>query len=88
MDPVHPILTKFGMNILIDPRNKPADEFLIFLELQHGGLPSKVQNRPNLTPQINISARHLDPVHLIWTKIGMVILIDISDKRVEAFFFK
>ena len=28
--PVNWIQTKFGMDILIDPRNKPAEEFIIF----------------------------------------------------------
>jgi hypothetical protein len=29
LDPVHPIWTKFGMDILLDPKNKPVQEFLI-----------------------------------------------------------
>ena len=52
MDPVHRIQTKFGMDILLDPRNKPAEEFFIFLKIQDGRRRSKVQNRPNFTPQI------------------------------------
>ena len=50
--PVNQIQTKFGMNILLDPRNKPAEEFFIFLKIQDGRRRSKVQNRPNFTPQI------------------------------------
>ena len=42
-DLVHLIWTKFGMDILIDPRNKPTEEFLIFLKIQDDGLRSKVQ---------------------------------------------
>ena len=52
LDPVHRIQTKFGMDILLDPRNKPAEEFFIFLKIQDGRRLSKVQNRPNFTPQI------------------------------------
>ena len=51
-DPVHLIWTEFGMDILLDHRKTPAEEFLIFLKIQEGHRRSKVQNRPNLTPQI------------------------------------
>ena len=40
-DPVHPIRTIFGMDILLDPRNKPAEEFFVFLKIQDGCLRSK-----------------------------------------------
>ena len=40
------------MNILLDPTNKFAKEFLIYRKIQDGRLGSKVQNRPKLTPQI------------------------------------
>ena len=30
LDPVHRIQSKFGMDILLDPRNKPAKEFFFF----------------------------------------------------------
>ena len=46
------IWTKIGMDMVFDPKNKPTEEFFIFLKIQDGGLRSKVQNRPNLTPQI------------------------------------
>ena len=36
LDPVCLIWTKFGMDILVDPRNKPAEEFFIFLKIQDG----------------------------------------------------
>jgi hypothetical protein len=52
LDPVLLIWIKFGMDILVDPRNKPMEEFFIFLKIQDGRLRSKVQNRPNLTLQI------------------------------------
>ena len=44
--------TKFGMDILHNPSNKPAQEFLVYRKIQDGRQGSKVQNRPNLTPQI------------------------------------
>ena len=40
--PVHRIQTKFGMNILLDLRNKPAEEFFILLKIQDGRLRSKI----------------------------------------------
>ena len=42
LDPVHRIQTKFGMDILLDPRNKPAKEFFIFLKIQDGRRRSKI----------------------------------------------
>ena len=47
-----PILTKIGMEMVFDLKNKPTEEFLVFLKIQDGGLWSKVQNMPNLTQQI------------------------------------
>ncbi len=52
----HRIQTKFGMDILLDPWNKPAKEFFIFLKIQDDHGRSKVQNRPNFTPQITFFA--------------------------------
>ena len=45
LDPVHRIQTKFGMDILLDPRNKPAEEFFIFLKIQDGRRRSKIATR-------------------------------------------
>ena len=42
LDPVHRIQTKFGMDILLDPRNNPAEEFFIFLKIQDGCRRSKI----------------------------------------------
>ena len=42
LDPVHWIQTKFGMDILLDPRNKPAKEFFIFLKIQDGRRRSQI----------------------------------------------
>ena len=41
-DPAHPIWTSFGLNILVDPRNKPAEFFFIFLKIQNGCRQSKI----------------------------------------------
>ena len=45
------------MNIHLRPRNKPAEEFFIFLKNQDGPRRSKVQNRSNLTPQFTSRLR-------------------------------
>ena len=42
LDPAHRIQTKFGMDILLDPWNKPAKEFFIFLKIQDGRWRSKI----------------------------------------------
>ena len=42
LDPVHLIWTKFGMDIQLDPRNKPSEEFFIFLKIQDGRRRSKI----------------------------------------------
>ena len=44
LDLVYQIWTKFGMNILLDPTNKFAQEFLIYHKIQDGRQGSKVQN--------------------------------------------
>ena len=38
LDPVRPIWTKISTDMVFDPKNKPTDEFLIFLKIQDGGL--------------------------------------------------
>ena len=67
LDPVHRIQTKVGIDILLDPRNKPAEEFFIFIKIQDGRRRSKLKNRQIFYPTNHISAHHLDPVHPIWT---------------------
>ncbi len=69
LDPVHLIWTKFGMDILVDPRNKSVEEFFIFLKIQDGRLRSKVQNQPNLTIQIHFGSAFgsgLSDLYKIW----------------------
>ena len=36
LNPVYRIQAKFGMDILLNPRNKPVEEFFIFLKIQDG----------------------------------------------------
>ena len=36
LDPVHPSWTKFGMDILLNLKNKPVEEFFFFLKIQDG----------------------------------------------------
>ena len=36
LDPVHLLWTEFGMDIQVDPRNKPVGDFFIFLKIQDG----------------------------------------------------
>ena len=40
------------MHILLEPKNKSAQEFYNYRKIQDGRQRSKVRNRPNLTPQI------------------------------------
>ena len=55
-DLVHLIWTQFGMDILIDPRNKPAEEFFIFLKIQDGRQRSNVKKSAKFNPTNHISA--------------------------------
>ena len=66
MDPIHQIWTKFGMDIPLDPRNKPVEAFFIFLKIQDGRRRSKVQHRPNFTPQITFRLRIW--IRFIWSR--------------------
>ena len=81
---VHPIWTKFGMDIQVDHRNKAAEEFLIFLKIQDGHRRSKIEFRQNLLKN-RISAWQMDPVHPIWTKFGRKILLNPRNKLTEEF---
>ena len=50
--PICLIWTKFGMDILIDHRNQPAEEFFIFLKIQDGRRWSKIDFRQNFGSKI------------------------------------
>ena len=47
LNPIHSIWTKYGMDILLDHRNKPAEEFFIYWKIQDFRQQSKVKNMPN-----------------------------------------
>ena len=36
LDSAHLFWTKFGMDVLVDPRHKPVEEFFIFLKIKYG----------------------------------------------------
>ena len=60
------------MHILLDPQNKSVPEFFIYRKIQDGRQWSKVQNRPNLTPQITFRLGIWFPfirfwLNLVWT---------------------
>ena len=80
------IWTKFCMDILLDLKNKSAQEFFIYRKIQDGRRGSKIQNWPRqIWPHNDISALHLDLVHQIWKKIGMNILLDPTNKFAQEF---
>ena len=84
--PVHRIQTKFGMDILLDPRNKPAEQFFIYWKIQDGRRPVKGPKSAKIDPLNHVLARNSDPAHPIWTKSGIDILLDPRNKPVEEFF--
>ena len=83
LDPVHLICTKIAMDMVFDSKNKLTDEFIIFLEIQDGGLRSKVQNGPNLNPQITHQLRIWILFIRFRQNFGMDILLDIRNKPTE-----
>ena len=72
------------MDILLDPRNKPAKEFFIFLKIQDGRRRSKIEFQQNLLKN-RILAWQMDPVHRICTKFGRKILLNPRNKLTEEF---
>ena len=88
LNPVHLIWTKFGMDILLDHKNKSAQEFLINRKIQdgrHSGVkcPKLTKFDPTITFRLGIW--YMDLVHQIWTKFGMNILLDSSNKFEQEF---
>ena len=74
-------LDKNGMGMLLDPKNKPTATFLDLNFPNSRWRPSVKGPKSTIFDPTNyISARHLDPVHLIWTKFGMGILLDLRHK--------
>ena len=65
LDSVHRIQTKFGMDILLDPRNKPAKEFFHFF--QNPRWPPAVKNFRRVI-LFQCFCNNFDPVNRIQTK--------------------
>ena len=87
LDLVHEIWTNFGMNIVLDPSNKPEQELFIYRKIPDGCWPMGVKG-PKSTKydtKNHILARHLDLVCQIWMKYGMDILLDPSNKPAQEF---
>ena len=59
---------KLALSWSLTLKTSLRENFFIFLKIQDDRLRSKVQNLPNLTPQITFRLRHLDPVRPIWIK--------------------
>ena len=73
------------MGILLDSKNKSVQDFLIYRKIQDGRQGSKVQNRPNLSPQITFRLDTWYFIDQILTKFGMVILLDPKNKSAQEF---
>ena len=81
LDSVHRIQTKFGMDILLDPRNKPAKEFFHFF--QNPRWPPAVKNFRRVI-LFQCFCNNFDPVNRIQTKFVMSILLHLRND--PAFF--
>ena len=82
-DTVHRIQTKFGMDILLDPRNKPAKEFFHFF--QNPRWPPAVKNFRRVI-LFQCFCNNFDPVNRIQTKFVMNILLHPRNNPAEEFF--
>ena len=82
-DTVHRIQTKFGMDILLDPRNKPAKEFFIFS--QNPRWPPAVKNLRRVI-LFQCFCNNFDPVNRIQTQFVMNILLHPRNNPAEEFF--
>ena len=83
LDSVHRIQTKFGMDILLDPRNKPAKEFFHFF--QNPRWPPAVKNFRRVI-LFQCFCNNFDPVNRIQTKFVMNILLHPRNNPAEEFF--
>ena len=63
------------MDILLDPKNNIFKNFS-FITKSKMAAGNKSPKSTKFDPTNHIWARHLDPVHQIWTKLGMNILLD------------
>jgi hypothetical protein len=76
------------MDIQLDLSNKPAQEFRIYWKIQDGRRGVKSPKSTKFDPSYptnHFSAWHLNPVHLIWIKFGMDILLDHKNKSAQEF---
>ena len=83
LDSVHRIQTKFGMDILLDPRNKPAKEFFHFF--QNPRWPPAVKNFRRVI-LFQCFCNNFNPVNRIQTKFVMNILLHPRNNPAEEFF--
>ena len=60
------------MDTVFDPLNKHTEE--LFFPIQDGG------------PQVSFMLSYWIPVHMIWTKFGMNVLLDLRNHPTEDFF--
>ena len=74
------------MDILLDTRNKPTDEFFHFYQNPRWPPAVKGPKSAKFDPANHISALHSDPAIPIWTKCGIDILLDPRNKPAEQFF--
>ena len=66
------------MDILLDPRNKPAKEFFIFLKIQDGCQWSNILGS-------KMTYYQKDLIQTIWAKLVMDVLLYPKNKVVEEF---
>ena len=75
------------MDILLDTKNKPTDEFFHFYQNPRWPPAVKGSKSAKFDPANHISARHLDPVLSIRTKCSIDILLNPRNKPAKEFFF-
>ena len=66
--------------------NKSADRFLHLLQNPRWSSEVKGKKLANFGPTNHLSAPHLDPIHLIWTKCAIDILLYPRNKPKEISF--
>ena len=74
------------MDILLDTRNKPTDEFFHFYQNPRWPPAVKGPKSAKFDPANHISPLHSDPAIPIWTKCGIDILVDPRNKPAEETF--
>ena len=85
-DPADPIWTKSGIDILLDPRNKPAEEFFHLSQNPRWPPAVKDPNSAKFDPANHISAQHSNRAHPIMTRCGIDILLDPRNKPAVQLF--